>query len=150
MTTQVTKDPFLKIAVSADEREQVIRMLLAQKLPVKDITDDTILYGLAENGRLVGTAGLDIFEDCALLRSVSVIAGLQGKGYGKSLNAQVEGFAREAGINCMYLITTSAKDFFDRQGYCEISRTDAPEAISRTEQFSSLCPSTAVIMKKRI
>ena len=142
--------PVLKIAVEENERQDVLRMLQAQKLPVTDITEDTLLYGLQENDRLIGTAGLDIFEDCALLRSVSVIAGLQGKGYGKTLNQQVERFAKEAGINCMYLVTTTAKDFFERQGYCVIGREDAPAAIKQTEQFSGLCPSSAVVMKKRI
>jgi amino-acid N-acetyltransferase len=150
MTTGTLPSPVLKIAVIESERQQVLRMLQAQKLPVTDINEDTILYQLLDTERLIGTAGLDIFDDCALLRSVSVIAGVQGKGYGRSLNDQVERFAKESGINCIYLITTTAKDFFERQGYCVIKREDAPAAIKDTEQFAGLCPSSAVVMKKRI
>jgi amino-acid N-acetyltransferase len=50
----------------------------------------------------------------------------------------------------LYLITTTAKDFFNRQGYCIIQREKSPEAIKETAEFSSLCPSTAVVMKKQI
>ena len=95
-------------------------------------------------------AGLDIFEDCALLRSISVVPSIRGKGYGKLLNEQIESFAKDSGISCLYLITHTAKDFFGRQGYCVISRDEAPEPIRQTDQFSSLCPSTAVVMKKRL
>jgi N-acetylglutamate synthase-like GNAT family acetyltransferase len=150
MTTGTQGSPVLRIAVSEPERQQVLRMLQAQKLPVTDINEDTVLYQLFDGEKLVGTAGLDIFDDCALLRSVSVMAGVQGKGYGRSLNQQVETFARESGINCMYLITTTAKEFFERQGYCVIKREEAPDQVKNTEQFSGLCPSSAIIMKKRI
>lgn len=150
MTTELLRSPVLKIAVTEKERQDVFALLAAQKLPVSDITEDTLLYLLMDGERIIGTAGLDIFDDCALLRSVSIVEEVRGKGYGKVLNEQIELFAKESGINCMYLITHTAKDFFGRQGYCAIDRTTAPDAIKQTEQFSSLCPSTAVVMKKRI
>lgn len=150
MSIKTEQRPILKIAVDGKERQQVMNLLQEQKLPVTDITDDTLLYILLDGEKPVGTAGLDIFEDCALLRSISVTAEVRGKGYGKILNEQVEKFAKDSGINCMYLITHTAKDFFERQDYCIIDRTAAPDAIKQTEQFTGLCPSSAVVMKKRI
>ncbi|HMK03554.1 MAG TPA: arsenic resistance N-acetyltransferase ArsN2 [Ferruginibacter sp.] len=150
MAREILQSPVLRIAVTEKERQQVLSMLTAQKLPVTDIGEDTLLYQLLDGEKLIGTAGLDIFEDCALLRSVSVMAGVQGKGYGRLLNDQAEKFAKESGINCIYLVTTTAKDFFERQGYCVIKREDAPAAIKDTEQFSGLCPSSAIVMKKRL
>lgn len=140
----------LKIALSEKERQEVLHLLTEQKLPVTDITEDTLLYRLFDGDKVTGTAGLDIFDDCALLRSVSVVPNSRGKGYGKVLNEQIEKFAKESGISCMYLITHTAKDFFDRQGYCVIDRTTAPDAIKQTDQFTGLCPSSAVVMKKTI
>ncbi len=150
MTTEIGRSPILKIAVSEKERQGVISLLEQSKLPVSDITEDSLLYLLLDGDKMIGTAGLEIFDDCALLRSVSIAKEEQGKGYGRSLNEQVESFAKESGINCMYLITHTAKDFFDSQGYCAIDRTTAPDTIKQTEQFTGLCPSTAVVMKKRI
>ncbi len=150
MGTGTSARLILKIAATEKERRDVFALLKEQGLPVSDITNKTLLYLLLEGEKIIGTAGLDIFDDCALLRSVSVAKELQGNGYGRSMNEQIVGFAKDSGINCIYLITTTAKDFFERQGYCVIDRATAPEAIQQTDQFSGLCPSTAIVMKKRI
>lgn len=150
MTTEIATSLVLKIATSEKERKHAINLLQQQNLPTSDIDEDKLLYLLMNGEAAIGTAGLEIFDDCALLRSVSVIKEEQGKGFGKVVNEEMEKYARESGINCLYLLTTTAKDFFDRQGYCVISREDSPASIQRSAEFTSLCPSTAVVMKKRI
>ncbi|MBL7701664.1 MAG: GNAT family N-acetyltransferase [Ferruginibacter sp.] len=150
MTTQTSTLPVLKIALSENERSRAIEILQQQNLPISDIDEDKLLYLLINDKKVIGTAGLEIFEDCALLRSVSVIQEEQGRGYGKIINTEIENYAKDSGINCLYLLTTTAKDFFDKQGYCVINREDTPAAVQQTSEFTSLCPSTAVVMKKRI
>ena len=150
MVTEISNSLTLKIAVSENERRQAIELLQKHKLPVIDINEDKLLYLLLDGERIIGTVGLEIFEDCALLRSVSIIKEEQGKGYGKFMNEEIEKYAKESGINCMYLLTTSAKNFFDKQGYCVINREDSPASVKQTAEFTSLCPSSAVVMKKRI
>jgi N-acetylglutamate synthase-like GNAT family acetyltransferase len=150
MTTENLASPALKIAVTENERLQAIAILQQQNLPTSDIDEDKLLYLLMSGENIIGTAGLEIFEDCALLRSVSVIKEEQGKGYGKIINNEIENYAKESGINCLYLLTTTAKDFFDKQGYCVIKRHESPAALQQTAELTSLCPSTAVVMKKRI
>lgn len=148
MSTQ--RSTALKMAATQTERQEVMDLLQQQKLPVSDIKEETLLYTLAEGDNVIGTAGLDIFEGCALLRSVSVLGDTRGKGYGKILTGKVEQLAKENGISSMYLITHTAKDFFERQGYLVIDRTTAPDAIKETDQFTGLCPSSAVVMRKDI
>jgi amino-acid N-acetyltransferase len=150
MATGTTNKPFLKIALDDSERNAAVVMLQQHNLPTADIDEDKLLYILFEGEKAIGTAGLEIFDDCALLRSVSVSREVQGKGYGRIINDEIKKYARESGISCMYLLTTTAKDFFDKQGYCIINRDDAPEAIRQTSEFSSLCPASASLMKKRI
>jgi amino-acid N-acetyltransferase len=150
MTPEISTLPALKIAITEKERLQAIAILQQQKLPTSDIDEDKLLYLLMNGETVIGTAGLEIFEDCALLRSVSVIKEEQGKGFGRVINMQIENYAKESGINCLYLLTTSAKDFFDKQGYCVIKREESPAALQQTAEFTSLCPSTAVVMKKKI
>lgn len=150
MITGKIGQPVLKIAITENERLQAIAILQQQKLPTSDIDEDKLLYLLMNDETAIGTAGLEIFEDCALLRSVSVIKEEQGKGYGKIINHQMEKYAKESGIDCMYLLTTTAKDFFDKQGYCAFKREESPEAIKQTAEFSSLCPSSAIVMKKKL
>ncbi len=150
MIVEIPKSLSLKIAVTEKEMQQAIVLLQQHKLPVTDIDEDKLLYLLLDGERVIGTAGLEIFEDCALLRSVSVVKEEQGKGYGNFLNSAIENYAAESGIGCLYLLTTTAKDFFDKQGYCVINRQDAPASVQQTAEFTSLCPSSAVIMKKKI
>jgi amino-acid N-acetyltransferase len=150
MTTKILNAPFLKIALTNHERQQAIDLLQQHQLPVADLDDDKLIYIFLDEEKVIGTAGLEIFEDCGLLRSVSIIKEQQGKGLGQKLNDQVEQYAKESGINCLYLLTTTAKDFFEKQGYCPVSREDAPEPVKQTAEFASLCPSSAVLMKKKI
>jgi amino-acid N-acetyltransferase len=150
MIAELPKSLSLKIALTEKERQQAIILLQQHKLPVTDIDEDKLLYLLLDGEGIIGTAGLEIFEDCALLRSVSIIKEEQGKGYGNFLNTAIESYAAEAGISCLYLLTTTAKDFFNKLGYCVISREEAPASVQQTAEFSSLCPSSAVLMKKRL
>lgn len=150
MGTVILNSLTLDIALNDEERQQAINMLKQHHLPTEDLDDDKLLYLLKDGDKVIGTAGLEIFDDCALLRSVSIIKEEQGKGYGKILEEAIENNAKESGINCMYLLTTAAKDFFDKQGYCVIKREETPDVIKQTAAFSFLCPSSAIIMKKRI
>jgi len=148
--TETTHALRLQIALEDKDRNEVIALLQQHHLPVADIDSDKLLYGLMEDNKMIGTVGLEIFDDCALLRSVSIAKDKQGKGYGKFINEAIEKYVTESGINCLYLLTTTAKGFFEKQGYCVINREEAPLAIQQSAEFTSLCPSSAVLMKKRI
>lgn len=142
--------PVLEIAVDEQDRNLAIVLLQEQRLPTSDITEDTLLYLLRNGERVVGTAGLEIFEDCALLRSISIVNEEQGTGLGKIIVEEIEKFTRESGITCLFLLTTSAKGFFEKLGYCAIGRDETPVAVKKTAEFTSLCPDSAIVMKKRI
>ena len=150
MSIEILHKPVLKIALTDAERQRAIALLETHNLPTSDIDDDKLLYILLDGEKVIGTAGLEIFDDCALLRSVSVAKEDQGKGYGKIINDEIEKFTKESGINCLYLLNNNAKDFFDKQGYCSIKREETPEAVKQTAEFTSLCPASAVVMKKRL
>jgi amino-acid N-acetyltransferase len=48
----------------------------------------------------------------------------------------------------LYLLTTTAREFFAGRGYRAIDRADAPERIRGTTEFSDLCPASATAMVK--
>lgn len=150
MNTELLNTLNLQVAVTGAQREKAKALLIENKLPVADIDDDKLLYLLQDGDITVGTAGLEIFNDCGLLRSFSVVKNARGKGYGSFISSEMEKYAADSGINCLYLLTTTAKDFFDKQGYCVIKRDEAPEGVKQSQEFTSLCPSTAVVMKKKI
>jgi N-acetylglutamate synthase-like GNAT family acetyltransferase len=57
---------------------------------------------------------------------------------------------RLQGVKELYLITTTADGYFEKQGYERVSRENVPVEIAQSQQFSSICPSSAVVMKKGI
>lgn len=149
MPKEFTRRPILKHATTPAERQSALNMLQTHNLPTSDIDDEKRIYLLMDNGRIIGTAGVETFNDCALLRSVTVLSEEQGKGYGGEINRQIENILKDQGVGCLYLLTTTAKAFFEKNGYSVVeSRHAVPLAIRQTAEFNSLCPATAVVMKK--
>jgi amino-acid N-acetyltransferase len=54
----------------------------------------------------------------------------------------------EKGIEEFYLLTTTADKFFARNGFEVIDRNKVPSSIAGTNEFDSICPATAVCMRK--
>ena len=129
-------------------KQQVIELLQQNDLPVSDIDDGKILFALIRGGKIVGTAGLEVFDGCALVRSVSVEKASRGQGFGKFISQEIERISKEQVVACLYLLTTTAKDFFSKEGYQVITREEVPFAIRNTSEFLHVCPSSATVMKK--
>jgi amino-acid N-acetyltransferase len=136
------------IPATGELREKVIALVSENNLPVTDLDQQKHLYALIQGNELAGTAGLELFSDCALVRSVSLRKDMRGKGLGKIISCALEEIAKQHGINTLYLLTTTAKDFFKNEGYREQLRGEAPESIKSTTEFSTTCSSDATLMRK--
>ena len=68
----------------------------------------------------------------------------------RCLALDAEAHAAEKGVETLYLLTTTAADFFARRGYEAVPRSAAPAAIAATPQFRDLCPASSVLMRKTI
>lgn len=121
-------------------------------LPFSDIGDAHLADFLVveKDGAVVGCVGIERYGNDALLRSLAVDASRQGVGQGRHLVEAIETYARETGIECLFLLTNSASGFFEDHGYREIARDTAPDALRRSTQFSQLCPANAVCMQKAL
>ena len=130
-----------------------VKVLLAQaQLPASDITEAHLEHFIACGSAqaLDGVVGLELYQPCALLRSLAVTAGERGNGLGSALLADAERYARSRGVAEIYLLTNTAERFFARAGYERIPRESAPRAIRETQEFSALCPASAALMRKRL
>jgi len=133
--------------------EARVKALLAEsQLPASDLSSGHLehFFGCGDARLPEGVVGLEIYGAVALLRSLAVAASRRGQGCGRALVAEAERHARSRGVRAIYLLTTTAERFFARLGYRPIDRTDAPEAIRRTQEFSSLCPSSSAFMVKEL
>lgn len=121
-------------------------------LPYEDLSPLSLdqFWVVKDADGVTGVIGMEQSGEVALLRSLAVAQPRQGQGWGSRLVAHLERLAKEAGVNSLYLLTTTARDFFTQRGYQVINRQEAPEALQASSEFASLCPDTAVCMVKNM
>ena len=129
-------------------RPAILALLGENDLPVVDLDESKVLFACLNNDEVIGTGGLEFFKDCALLRSVSVKKDVQKTGLGKFIVDELEKIAKGKGVNRLYLLTTTAEDFFTKLGYKTVDREELPIEIKNTTEFTSVCPSTASVLRK--
>ena len=130
--------------------QQLSALLASCGLPFADLDQVPIFLVEVVDGKLQGAVGLEVYQQFALLRSLAVDEALRGAGLGTALVQAAETQAAEAGVEEVFLLTTTAPRFFERLGYETTSRAGAPEVIRTTREFSALCPDTASLMFKRL
>ena len=142
----VAAETVVHFAVAADR--PVIRSLLAEAgLPVADLDlapELTFWVVRDDAGRPIGAIGLECHGDAGLLRSLVVTPDRRGQGLGRLLVKTLEEHASGTGIAQLVLLTETAETVFRRLGYTVIERDLAPAAATRSAEFRTLCPATAV------
>ena len=103
-----------------------------------------------DDGRVVGVAGLELHGEDGLLRSVAVDDDYRGQGVAAALVEAVVERAERVGLHSVFLLTTSARDYFARRGFSDCAREAAPPAIRESWEFKSGCPSTAAFMQRKV
>jgi N-acetylglutamate synthase-like GNAT family acetyltransferase len=105
-------------------------------------------YAVAESGgAVIGAEGIETYDDTGLLRSAVVDPRWRGQGVGDALTRDRLNWARERGLREVYLLTTTAQDYFPRHGFERVMRTSAPEAVQRSREFAEACPDSAITMR---
>jgi amino-acid N-acetyltransferase len=135
----------------AHDLEAVLDLLRRAGLPATGVAEQ---FGhflvVREDADLVGACGIEVCGADGLLRSVAVDSDFRGAGVGTALARAAEELARKLGLKNLYLLTTSAREFFARLGYVEAPRQEVPPGIRAMEEFRSLCPESAHCMRKRL
>lgn len=135
---------------SAEDLQPAIRLLAQAGLPTGDLTIERLALVAEQDGEFVGAIGLESFGATGLLRSLVVDPGQRTGGLGRLLVAALEELAAGKGVHELWLLTIDADAYFEKLGYAREPRSAAPAAIAATEEFSSLCPGDAVLMKKNL
>ena len=108
----------------AGERTALAAALAKAKLPTEDIEAPGRLFWRFETRDEVpvGFGGLEIHGEDALLRSLVTLPPVRSRGVGTAMVAALEFEARLHGCRSLWLITTTAADFFARLGYARCER----------------------------
>jgi amino-acid N-acetyltransferase len=138
--------------VRPEEELAVKELIDACQLTTEDLSVEMMRnFLVARKGdRVVGVIGLEICGQHALLRSLAVAENFRCQGIAARLTNFIARYAVSHGIQKIYLLTVTAKDFFAKQGYLELDRSQAPAGIQATREFKDLCPDTAVCMCREL
>jgi len=137
--------------VSAEDLEAVVHLLRECGLPYHDIGQHLSGMIVAKHdGRLVGTIALEVYKEFGLLRSLAVAPEHRSRGLGRALYGRIVAYAHLRGVTALYLLTTTAAEYFLKLGFQVLDRAQVPTEISATEEFRNLCPSTAVCLAKKV
>lgn len=140
------------IDAATDGDLAAVRQLLERHhLPLDGVDDHLDTMVVARDGStVVGTAAIELYADGALLRSVAVDPSVQGRHLGHELTDAVLRLAHAHGIDTVYLLTTTAEQFFPKLGFEPITRDQVPVTVQASVEFQSACPASAVVMRKRL
>ncbi len=132
--------------------ERVRELLAGYDLPIDDLeySSQEDFWVAEEKGHVIGVGGMDHNNHIGLVRSLALDKQFQGNGIGKRLYEVVEEDAWNKGILRLYILTTTAQIYFEKLGYEAIERDIAPIPIQQSNQFSSLCPQSAVLLQKAL
>jgi amino-acid N-acetyltransferase len=138
---------------SATDRDlpEVHSLLQRLRLPLEGVDDHVKTMVVArDDGHVVGTAALELYDDGALLRSVAVDPIRQGQRLGHELTEAALRLAASYRAGAVFLLTTTAERFFPKFGFEPITRDDVPPSVQESVEFRSACPASAIVMRKRL
>ena len=130
--------------------EHFFLLLAAAGLPTEDVTIGHLALVAEQEGVVCGLIGLEQFENVGLLRSLVIARECRSVGLGRLLVDGLERLAMTQDVSELWLLTIDADAWFAKLGYTAQSRELAPAVIQQTEEFSSLCPGEAALMKKSL
>lgn len=140
-------------SASEDDWSSVVDQLTEAGLPTADIDPKLMtdfLVAETSQGDCIAAIACQRYGPLGLLRSLVVAEAARGAGLGRRLVARLEQRAAAVGVIELWLLTIDAERFFAALGYREAERSEVPAAIRETAEFSSLCPETAVLMRKSV
>ena len=150
MTNTTTSRITLRRA-SVDDLPVIKDLLTKSNLPVEGVKDSIGSFVVAESdGRVVGVGGVERCGDYGLLRSVAVDPAARGRGVGAAMTERLIADSQESGLRALYLLTTTAENYFPSFGFDKTPREAVPTEIQQTAEFRDLCPSSATVMLRAL
>jgi N-acetylglutamate synthase-like GNAT family acetyltransferase len=146
--TMSKPEPTFKIRPAQLHDQKNLRTLLSGfKLPLDGVEETKLWVLQSSKGEVVGVAGLEVYGNQGLLRSVAVIKSMHNQGYGTFLANYVIGEAKKSQVQDLFLLKTTTPAFFKKLGFSEESRDKVAGSITDSVEFKSACPKTAVLMR---
>ena len=131
-------------------RNKIIALLKQEKLPADLPAPLENFFATIADGQFAGVAGLEVYGEYGLLRSLVIGKTFRGQGIANALLKHVEEIAAAKKLLAIYLLTETAANYFGRKGYREITRAEVHADVQQSAEFNYACPQSAVVMRKSI
>ena len=137
---------------TAFDLPRVLALLNASDLPTAGVAEALRGFVVAESrDEIVGVAGVEAAgARYGLLRSTAVHERWRGRGLGRELVTRVIADAKTRGDEALYLLTTTAEEYFPSFGFVRVGRDEVVDEIKATGEFASACPASATVMMLRL
>jgi N-acetylglutamate synthase-like GNAT family acetyltransferase len=138
-------------SATEDDWPAIEGLLRANHLPVAGFLESVGAAVVATDGAaIVGAAGVELYAEGALLRSVVVSEAARGQRLGHRLTQAALDAAAARGVGEVFLLTTTAEEFFPKLGFTRIDRASVPASVQQSVEFRGACPASAVAMRRRL
>ena len=138
---------------SSKDLKSIESLLELVDLPIEGVAENTNNFRIGKVrtdpmtiSPIVGCVGFEIYGELGVLRSLAVHPDYQRRGIGHALISDGLKFAKRNGMNTLYLLTDTARDYLVSLGFQETSKDAVPQKILDSPEFSSICPSTATCL----
>jgi SAM-dependent methyltransferase/predicted GNAT family acetyltransferase len=140
--------PVFRPAAAADENA-VRELLSGCGLPLAGL-DHTEVIVCELDGVVAATAGLEWHQGEALLRSIAVARQFRSHGLGRRITGEALDRAREKGAGQVFLLTTTARPFFESLGFKVVGREAVALPLQASPELQGACPATAEAMRLQL
>lgn len=128
--------------------DRIADLLSTSSLPIDGAREHVRDFLVASrDDEPVGCAAVERYGEVGLLRSVAVRASERGRATGRALVERCIADCRGKGMRALFLLTTTAEDWFPRFGFERIDRAEVPEIVQGSVEFQGACPASATAMR---
>lgn len=136
---------------SGGDLDGIKRLLIGSLLPSRDVGRSNQRFIVAsDGGRLIGCAGLQVAGQDGLVRSMAVHWTRRNAGLGSRLHRRLLFEAALAGVRTLYVVTTTAEDFFAGHGFERIAASAVPPELQASEEFTAFVPGGSTVMSRPV
>jgi amino-acid N-acetyltransferase len=130
-----------------EDLPRILALLESALLPALGVAEHIQTFLVAErNGEVIGSVGLEVYGEEALLRSAVVDERNRNAGLGTKLYNSLLERARSLGIKRLVLLTNTAEEFFRRKGFHKVDQKAITGPVTTSVEFTGACPSHAACM----